>query len=101
MVEIPELLAFVRQATSTPRGGFAARSGAMSEQLPLSTANGSADEPPLAESNEITFDALVGDAAANTDDAPTIISKAPPTQPFLHIPTPETPVSSSIRGRSL
>src|SRR5579862_964371 len=73
----------------------------MAEQLPARPANGSPGEPASAEPQLLSFERLVGNRAPNTDDAPTIISKTPPTQSFVSFSGTESALGGSVRGRSL
>src|SRR5271155_305595 len=73
----------------------------MSEQLPASPANGSPAEPAFVEPQLLNFERLVGNGVPNTDDAPTIISKSPPTQNYVNFSTTESALGGSFRGRSL
>jgi serine/threonine protein kinase len=72
----------------------------MAEQPPK---NAGQPEPPGGEPvpRSLDVEAILGHGIESTDDAPTIISKAPPTQSFLPVPATDSPINGSIRGRTL
>jgi serine/threonine protein kinase len=72
----------------------------MAEQPPVNPS------PPDPSPGEITppaldLEAILGDGVESSDDAPTIISKVPPTQTFMPAPAYDLAANKNLRGRTL